>query len=449
MSGDLRRLDRFLLPLEPQGPARYLLGALWAPHGRRERLLRPVRRIPGGPRRLVELLGERPGEGWRRDLDTVEEVLHNLGHGSLGEDGGESARLLLRGYPDDPRERLTAFLFEPGDETPAAVLKIEPSGEETGFGEQRARGRVPPSAPPSGTGVRPSSSAPSPASALTREARALAELAERLPADLASTVPRLLGHARTGGREALLVSALAGRPAYVELRSNLFPGASTGVLAGRHLAAAAAWLGRFHLETAQTAGAWDLPSPEALGLAAPLPGWYRELTDRLPAAPLPAVPVHGDYWARNTLVGRSSGVDLRGVVDWEGYRSAGSPLGDLFQFPVTYGLAVCGPRPGSSRDGERRAVDALRHTFCGTGTLAREVAAYGRRWCEKVEIDPRLLGPLFRCFLRLRARWNAPVEPLRPGISGLGPRGPGGEARLPWGRFEAIVDREERCVFSG
>lgn len=432
MSRDLLQVDRFLVAVEPPGPGRYLLDALWAPHGTRERLLRPLRRAPGGTSALLRILGAPPEDGWRRAVAAVEAALDDLGRPP-----GTQPLLLLRGYAHDRRERLTAFLFGEGSERPAAVLKLEPAA---------------------GEGTPP----------LARVAWALEELAERLPPELAVTVPVVLGRSRPESEwDALLVSALPGRPAYVELRGALIAGrAGSRPPAGAsgHLAAAGDWLARFHRAAARPGEAWPLPAPEALGLAAPAPGWYRELAEALDETPLPAVPVHGDFWARNVLLGgpRRPGGRRRvtGVVDWEGFRPAGPPFEDLFHFPLTYGLAAPAPALGRARRGN---TEVFRRTFFGTGRPARAVAAYARRWTEGTGTDPRLLLPLFRLFLRLRALrgvWDPDIarEPAAAGAAaGPGERPTDRGDRLPWSRFEEMVDRggrrsaagEERCVFSG
>lgn len=132
---------------------------------------------------------------------------------------------------------------------------------------------------------------------LQREWEAL-RTAEAFPVELRSTIPRALRYEKSETAEGLLLTHVQGRSAYLE-RHDL-GGARR---APRHLAAAADWLALFHNAT-------------------------RSGT---------SCAVHGDFWSRNLLM---TGPVATGVVDWEHFAPAGSPLDDLFHFPLTYGRSL-------------------------------------------------------------------------------------------------------------
>lgn len=421
MTDRVREVDRFLLPAEAPAVERYLVGALWAPHGLSERLARSVRRVAGGRltrglvRGLSPLGARAPSREWARELEALESVLASpLAEGLAGGPGDPSAWswLLLRGYSGRRRGRTTAFLLaddaDRGETGPAAVVKLR--ALESGQG-----GLGPP---------------------LAAERDALVHLAERFSEPLARTVPPVLGHGCVAGREALLLGGLPGRAAYVEVRGTLAPGRRVGV----HLRLAADWLARF--QRATRGGCYEPPPPAELGLSEPAPSWYRRVAEAAAAGRLPQVSAHGDFWARNLLV-EDDAAALPAVVDWEEFHPFSGPFEDLFHFPLTYGLVY--PAPGYRPRGPLRAFE---RTFFGSGRLACAVAEYFRIYARAAGLAPDLLGPLFRLFLRLRA---AREDDRRRSL--------GEEWRLardpepPWGAFERRLDgasREgEQSVFSG
>jgi hypothetical protein len=171
---------------------------------------------------------------------------------------------------------------------------------------------------------------------LAREAEALRFLAERLPPDLRGSVPRLLDWQD----QALVMSPLPGVSAYVEMQGLLAPGRAVD----RHFDAAADWLFRFYRATGAS---------------------------------------HGDFWARNLLVGPTA------VVDWEHF-TAEAPLDkDLFHFPLTYGLNYPWER-------WRRLPpeEAFRRTFLQDNRVSRAVRRYLSRFG-----DPAALRPRFEAWL--------------------------------------------------
>ncbi|HVG06716.1 MAG TPA: hypothetical protein VNM67_03360 [Thermoanaerobaculia bacterium] len=173
-------------------------------------------------------------------------------------------------------------------------------------------------------------------SGLQREAEALRFLAGHLPAELRDSVPRLL----SWQDQALLMSPVPGVSAYVEMQGLLAPGRAVD----RHFDAAAEWLFRFH---------------EATGAS------------------------HGDFWARNLLIGPTA------VVDWEHFTEEAPIYADLFHFPLTYGLNYPWER-------WRRLPpdEAFRRTFLEDNRVSRAVRRYLARFG-----DPAALRPPFEAWL--------------------------------------------------
>ncbi|MFP3942153.1 MAG: phosphotransferase family protein, partial [Thermoanaerobaculia bacterium] len=389
------------------------------------------------------------------------------GAGALAEVGAWALALPHR---DDRRARLTAFLFptQGSSRRPAAdrVVKLRREGV-------------------AGPG-------------LAAEGETLARLARELPEELAGTVPALLGSGRTPGRlpspmpggtpkgagqapagwELLVLSALPGRSAYVELQGSFVPSRR----APGHLEAAVRWLEGFQQATARSGARWPLPPWEELD-----PGpveeaaaggrrrdWHRRLEERLAAFPLAPVAVHGDFWARNLLAGRRTGIGagsgpvtdpdtggrgtgglrrLPGVVDWEHFRPDGPPFQDLFTFTTTYALSF----PWGGR--RRPAPEALERAFLRESSLSRALRDAFRRYARAMGVDGETLEGLFRVFLLERVRRGAGgAVPGAPGARGEAPGpstkrsngAPGsGPPRGAWLGLYRRLEGGERSVFSG
>lgn len=288
----LAQVDRFVFPAGDPDIASFLFERLFAPHNLRERL----RRSAGLAVRAAKPL---PEEGPVRE--TVETALRNLGLVSC-------RWLLVEDYPGNGRNRLVVFLFKTGAASPMAVLKL--------------------------------------GSNLRREAEALRFLADRLPADLRGTVPRLLDFQE----EALLMSPVPGVSAYMEVQGLLAPGRAVD----RHFDAAVDWLLRFHRATGAS---------------------------------------HGDFWARNLLVGPTA------VVDWEHFTEEAPIDADLFHFPLTYGLNYPWER-------WRRLPpdEAFRRTFLEDNRVSRAVRRYLARFGEPAALRERFESRLSSEFLDLLRR---------------------------------------------
>jgi hypothetical protein len=257
---------------------------------------------------------------------------------------------------------------------------------------------------------------------LAAEAAALVRLGGELPASLQGTLPAVLGRGRLAGAgwEVLVLSALPGRSAYVELQAALLRGG----LPARHLPPAAAWLARFHRATLLPGDPWRPPPWEDLAPALERrpPAWYRRLAAELDESPWPRAAGHGDFWARNVLVGSGSrpAAGLAGVVDWEHFRPAAPPFEDLFHFAWSYGRSF----PWRGR--RRGAEEAFARTFLGENPVSRQVRRYLAGYARESGLDSGALGDLFRVYLLTRD-----------------------EDREPWIRLYRMLEAADASVFSG
>jgi len=243
------RVGRFLMPRDAK-IRRHFAEYLNVTHRKRDRLMHAI--APG----LVR--------GRRDETASLEEIIAPPGLDLLRTitDGSPLRPIVVSDYHESGRSRIVLFLFEENASRPAAIAKLRPL---------------------SGSGLP-----------LEREWEAL-RLAEHFPLDLRLTIPKPLRYERSDTLEALLLSHLPGRSAYLEMHDL---GAARHI--GRHLDAAADWLARFHDVTRSGSHC----------------------------------AIHGDFWSRNLLM---SGSAAAGVVDWEHFSPSGSPFEDLFRFPLTYG----------------------------------------------------------------------------------------------------------------
>jgi len=370
-------VDRFLLPVDERGVVRFFFDNLFVPHRLFERVARPIARSSGRPlgrRRGRILLGDRLAlqtddrrlSGWEACLDVLSTALRS----GLAPEVEERERrwILMRGDAPVDGVHLVAFFFGAGP-APVTVLKLR-------------RG---------------------PAATLEREAAALRQLAGRLPPGLQPSVPSVLAVQRVGDLEGLLLSALPGRSAYVEMQDARLPART----ARRHLRAAGSWLAAFHDATREIGRRFVAEEHAGAG---------REALEAVPLAFS-----HGDFWARNLLL---DGTRVCGTVDWENAAEATPVFEDLFHFPLTYGLSSL-----SWRCRRRPPEQAFRWTFLDETPLSREVRGYLEDYCAATGLEFPLLRPLFHLFLSRRAR--------RGDEGGL------------WLRFQRMLTRANRSVFSG
>jgi hypothetical protein len=387
---------RFLVPTGERRVIRWLFRDHFGPHGRRERLLRwAVGLAAYLPVSLAAAVRDRRGGGAAAEDDARAEALAAVAWLVMGEGrplleaGGVAeppAWLAAADYAGTGRRRTLAFLFAAGGDRPRAVAKLRPLAAAGG--------------------------------PLSAEREAIEGVRAELPADLAATVPAVLGRRCAAGREGLLLAALPGRSVWAELHATSFPLRQ----APRHLAAAADWLVRFHVAT-RRAEVFRLPPWDELAAGEPSPPpWYRRLAERLDRRPLPLAAGHGDFWPRNVLV---AGGAVTAVVDWEATRRAAPPFVDLFTFAWSYGLD--GPW---RRGGRLPAAEAFRHAFLDDGRLSRAVAAYLARYAGALALDGEVLQDLFRLWLRTR-----PADDLEGGDT--------------WRICDRMLGEAGRSAFSG
>ena len=313
---------------------------------------------------------------------------------------------MLRDYPTSSRQRLVLFLFDQRRRGPTAVLKLGLTSETN----------------------RP-------------EHEAIQRVRRRLPQPLRASVPEPLAFARASGFEALLLSGLPGRSAYVELHTRFAP----RWFVASHLQQAAVWLARFHEATRSHTGVFE-PERSRSALLRTLTeqeidagdsGWLDSLCESCRRSPLPLASSHGDFWARNVLVdvhpGHTSDAALTGVVDWECFREEAPPFEDLFHFPLTYGLNY-----PWSRYGRTSPDTAFGQTFLEDNHVSREVRRYFHRYCALGGLDPQRLGALFRLFLlgRAAAAYRTHADGNR-------------QDRWFWLRCHRRLIESDRSVFSG
>jgi hypothetical protein len=154
-----------------------------------------------------------------------------------------------------------------------------------------------------------------------------AEACKQVHAALPSSTPKVIRFEQTRDAEVLVLTALRGVPAYVEMQQAFAPSR----LVERHFETAARWLAEFRHA---------------------VPGYS-----------------HGDFWAQNLLI--SDGGEA-GVIDWEHFAPEWAPNADLFHFPLTYGLNFRWRR--GATDEEKFAS-----TFLERNRVSRAV----RRYLEK------------------------------------------------------------------
>jgi hypothetical protein len=282
----LSRLGRFLVPLEAPQTRRYFFDNLYVTHRRSDRLIRSF-----APAFWP----------WWSGMTTLPEAVAPEALALLqGMTQGEDLQPIVAGdYLGQSRSRLLLFLFRPNGSEPFAVAKLRPTT--------------------------------APGASLEHEWEALKFL-ETLPREIRDTSPSALAYRRTKAFEALLLSHLPGRSAYLEMHSHR---PASHVL--RHFEAAAAWLARLHVLT--QSGSHCV--------------------------------IHGDFWARNLLT--SGGRSVTGVVDWEHFSRSGSPFQDLFHFPLSYGL---------NYPWRATPLEKFRNTFLEDTVVSAATRRYLEHYCN-------------------------------------------------------------------
>jgi len=237
---------------------------------------------------------------WRPDATTSTGALNGVltAHGR---------RLVVLQHSRDHDGRCVALLFDPGSGVPSHAVKIAPSAV---------------------------------GGPLRREARALADVARLRSTALECTVPRAVDLVESDGTSALVTTARPGVPMLVTYHR---PGHTSDPRSVRRdLSVVARWLTCVQAATTGPPEPLDVPddtvhSLRRLGDGRPdgerLLEVVAALRRRLRRLRAPTTLVQGDFWPGNVLVDRDQ---VTGVVDWEHYRPAGSPLRDVARFALGY-----------------------------------------------------------------------------------------------------------------
>lgn len=101
----------------------------------------------------------------------------------------------------------------------------------------------------------------------------------------------------------------------------------------------------------------------------------------------PLVFQHGDPGTWNLMVSDETNRII--VIDWEAGEPEGMPLWDLFYFFRTYASWV------SRRQGSRDSIKNFSENFLAKSELHSVLVNITERYCAGVELDPKLIEPLF------------------------------------------------------
>jgi aminoglycoside phosphotransferase len=242
---------------------------------------------------------------------------------------------------------------------------------------------------------------PDAAARIARERRRLQDLARAPLERVASSVPRIVVLPGALDRHVVATTAQPGTPMYVSYHRNGRTRHPDRVRAD--FDAAASWLA--NLQAAPTSAAVPLDVSTAT-LAAAVeridePGERRAVLNglagvrrRLRVHRAARCVVHGDFWAGNILIRDDR---VTGVVDWERWDGAGSPIRDIGRFAVAYSTYL----DRHTRDGHHvRGHDGLvagcpfggvGYALTGTGWYPRTVRSFVTRSLVRVGL-PAALG---------------------------------------------------------
>ena len=191
-------------------------------------------------------------------------------------------------------------------------------------------------------------------------------------------LPSVLFQTEARGGFVYLQSGVPGKP----LRNELSP--SGGKLLSAQIDVAEDWLEKFQMLAPPAENSGAAFRQVLAGASVRLPELL--LSTANAALPLlsavPAVAVHGDFWAKNVLAapGRVS------VVDWDAFHY-GSPVEDLFTFAVAMAYQW-------KLDAEQGA-DVIWNVFLGSSPLTARTRAGALRTLARWNLSQNLLAPLF------------------------------------------------------
>jgi aminoglycoside phosphotransferase len=279
---------------------------------------------------------------------------------------GPGTRTVTVASSRDPNAKVTVLLFRAGASAPSLVVKI-----------------------PTTIGA---------AVAVDTEADMLGRLGARLDAPLLDTVPRVVDRLPTRCGDALVTTALPGRPLTIGYHRWLHVQRLAAV--ARDFDVAGRWLARVHDVSGGPRRPVDFVGPLTVRMdlrfaGAPLLGRVLEHLDgvdrRLRAEVAPRTVVHGDYWAGNVL---TDGTTVTGVVDWEAGLERGSPVRDVARFALSYGLCLDrhtrGGRAVAGHPGLRAGAwgAGLHYAVDGSGWFPRLVRTFTTSHLERLGIRP-------------------------------------------------------------
>lgn len=372
--------DRFTIPLRERGPFHFYVHSLLVPHSRRELAWAAFARAGRGPGRLaLPILGSKSAQGLRGRpgaQGAVHELVQRtcaalLEAGAIG--ASEPSTILLNDYGNSDRGKMVLFIFEPQARRPSVVAKV--------------------------------SSSPAQRDTLRQEQATLRTLHERLPRRLLKSVPMPLAEAGDGAAAAFAETYIGRTSMYVEMRNSWSPRRQ----AEKHFRAALPWLVQFQAATVADRVRLDegvicehveAPLAEYSRSCAPSPAVERMFGRTIQNARaltherLPLTARHGDFWARNVMLGEG-GVS---VIDWDGYKDCSPPFHDLFHFAVSYGLSY----PWQlGRWADPSA--AFRSTILADTWLSRLLRELLRDYCRVMAVSPVLLQVFFPVYLAEQA----------------------------------------------
>ncbi len=277
---------------------------------------------------------------------------HLLGSSRFAQDSELTGLLagsavVVLNHSHDPDGRRVLLLFDPGRRWPTVAVKL-PIG-------------------------------PAAAAKVRAETDLLRHLASLNLPHLAATVPAVVKTVWHNGLPALVTTALPGTPMLVDYHRRGHTAHPRTVAAD--FAYAAGWLAAFQSATETGSAPLDLA-----------PGVEETLRERRPGDPMlaelpllrarlrrhraPRTAVHGDFWMGNLLTHNGT---LTGVVDWERFEPAGSPVRDLARFAIAHAQYLDRhTRPG------RRVTPGHPELVAGTPGAAVTYVLAGTGWYPRL-----------------------------------------------------------------
>lgn len=119
----------------------------------------------------------------------------------------------------------------------------------------------------------------------------------------------------------------------------------------------------------------------------------------------PLVFQHGDPGTWNVMATQSGRIAF---LDWEAAESQGMPLWDLFYFLRSYCMGA------ARKQGIRDSLSGFERQFLGESPLSLSVLETTRRYCQRTNLPPKLVEPLFyTCWLHRALKQATSLSPAR------------------------------------